>query len=78
MVQEVLSGPAHPVNQSEVAAALGGRLQEIFAGRPRKVIQVAGRPGVSYANVIDAMDVAKSAGISVIGIVPKDSVSPNR
>ena len=74
IVLEVLPGPAYRINQHDVPrAALLERLTDIFAGRPQKIIQVSGRRGVSYADVIDAMDVAKSAGVTVIGIAPKDA-----
>ena len=74
IVLEVLPGPTYRINQRDVApSALRERLTNIFARRPEKIIQVAGRRGVSYADVIDAMDLAKSAGVKVIGIAPKDT-----
>ena len=56
IVLEVLPGPSYRLNQRAI---------------PDKKIQVAGRVGVRYADVVNAMDVAKSAGATVIGIVPK-------
>jgi len=51
---------------------LATRLKEIYDPRPEKVIFVKGTPGVPYGDVIFAMDVARGAGVKVIGIPPKD------
>jgi biopolymer transport protein ExbD len=48
-------------------------LKEIYDPRPEKVIFVKGTPGVPYGDVIFAMDVARGAGVKVIGIPPKDT-----
>ena len=36
-----------------------------------------GVPGVKYADIIDAMDVARGAGVKVIGVPPKDTPGGN-
>ena len=72
IVLEVLPGPGYRLNQRAIAAPnLLAELTATYRGRPDKKIQVAGRVGVRYADVVNAMDVAKSAGATVIGIVPK-------
>jgi biopolymer transport protein TolR len=72
IVLEVLPGAAYRVNQKPVDhAALQGYLASLYQRRPDKVIAVAGRPGVLYNEVIEAMDVARSAGVRVISAVPK-------
>jgi biopolymer transport protein ExbD len=43
---------------------------------PEKIIQIAGYPGVTYQDVVSAMDVAKSAGMRVVGILPSDQYLP--
>jgi biopolymer transport protein TolR len=74
IVLEVRPGPSYRINQTVVAPEdLLRRLTNIYEARPEKIIQVAGRPGVRYQDVVAAMDVAKSAGVRVIGIVPKTS-----
>jgi biopolymer transport protein TolR len=76
IVLEVLPGPSYRINRLAVApSALLARLREIYRGRSEKIIQVAGYPGVSYADVVDAMDLAKSAGVRVIGIAPKEALA---
>jgi len=72
IVLEVLPGPTYRLNQRLIAGtSLLGELATTYRGRPDKKIQVAGRPGVRYADVVNAMDIAKSAGATVIGIMPK-------
>jgi len=56
-------------------ANLASRLKEIYDGRPEKIIFVKGDPKVKYSDVIFAMDVARGAGVKVIGVSPKDQPS---
>lgn len=68
IVLEVLPGPTYRLNQSPVPAAdLARRLADVYAGRSDRTLQVAGR-GVTYQQVIAAMDVARGAGVRVIGL----------
>ena len=46
---------------------LAARLRAVYEGRPDKVLFVKADPGLRYAAVIDAMDVARGAGVRVIG-----------
>ena len=79
IVLEVLPGPAYRINKEAVASGdLFGRLASIYVARPEKLIEVAGYPGVRYADVIDAMDVARSAGVRVVGITPPSTYLSNR
>jgi biopolymer transport protein ExbD len=74
LVLEVLSGPAFRLNREPVPAAeLARRLAAAYAGRPGKVLQVAGHPGATYQQVIAAMDVARGAGVRVIALPPRAS-----
>lgn len=78
IVLEVLPGPSYRLNQRSLTeATLLPELTATYRGRPDKTIQVAGHAGVRYSDVVTAMDVAKSAGATVIGIVPK-AVAPTR
>jgi biopolymer transport protein ExbD len=52
---------------------LGTRLRGIFDPRPDKIIFVKADPSVIYQDVIYAMDVARGAGVKVIGIPPKET-----
>ena len=60
------------INKEEVTKdRLGPRLKEIYDPRPDKIIFVKGDPKVKYQDVIFAMDVARGAGVKVIGVPPK-------
>lgn len=73
IVLEVLPGPTYKINNTPVAPnALHDALVTIYAARPEKIIQIAGHPGTTYQDVIAAMDVAKGAGVRVLGIAPRD------
>ena len=77
IVLEVLPGPSYRINKEPVATdALRERLVSIYAARPEKIIQLAGYPGATYQDVVTAMDVAKSAGVRVVGIAPRDAYLP--
>lgn len=74
IVLEVLAGGKYLVNKEAVPKErLLARLKQIYDGRPEKIIFVKGAPiGVKYFEVIYAMDVARGAGVKVIGVSPKD------
>ena len=56
------------INRSVVAPGqLAARLRAVYEGRPDKVLFVKADPALRYAAVIDAMDVARGAGVRVIG-----------
>ena len=74
IVLEVSPGGKYAINSESVTRdRLPTRLKEIYDPRPEKIIFVKGVPGVKYADIIDAMDVARGAGVKVIGVPPKDT-----
>ena len=74
IVLEVLADGSFAVNKEPLTKArLAERLTEIYEGRPEKIIFVKGDRTVIYQDVIFAMDVARGAGVKVIGIPPKDT-----
>jgi biopolymer transport protein ExbD len=76
IVLEVLPNNSFAVNKEPLTRAnLAARLKEIYDGRPEKIIFVKGDPKVKYADVIFAMDVARGAGVKVIGLSPKEQPS---
>src|SRR6185369_12324969 len=73
IVLEVQADGSYSINTKRVPHdALGPELKSIFDPRPEKIIFVKGDPKVKYGDVIYAMDVARGAGVVVIGIPPKD------
>jgi biopolymer transport protein TolR len=78
IVLEVNPGGKYSINTKQVSRSeLPGELKGIYDPRPEKIIFVKGVPGVKYADIIDAMDVARGAGVKVIGIPPKDTPGSN-
>ena len=74
IVLEVLPGDQFTINKQPVSGPqLGQRLKELYDPRPEKIIFVKGDPKVPYQAVIQAMDLARGAGVKVIGIPPKDA-----
>ena len=74
IVLEVKPGGQYAINSEVVTRdRLPTRLKEIYDPRPEKIIFVKGDPKVKYADIIDAMDVARGAGVKVIGVLPKDN-----
>ena len=78
IVLEVLPGHMFSINTEKVdKARLGPRLKEIYDPRPEKIIFVKGAPDVKYQDVIEAIDIARGAGVKVIGVPPKDIAQAN-
>ena len=78
IVLEVGPNDYYAVNKEVVTKEnLPARLKEIYDPRPDKIIFVKGDPKVKYADVIFAMDVARGAGVKVIGVSPKDPAPSN-
>jgi len=74
IVLEVLPGDQFTINKQPVSGPqLAQRLKELYDPRPEKIIFVKGDPKVPYQAVIQAMDIARGAGVKVIGIPPKDA-----
>ena len=66
--------PIFAVNTAVVAKdKLLERLTEIYKGRPEKILFIKGDPAVTFQDVIFAMDMARGAGVLVIGATPKDT-----
>ena len=58
------------VNKTPVAIEeLGSRLRDVYQARSDKTIFVRATGGVAYGRVVQAMDIAKSAGVERIGII---------
>lgn len=74
IVLEILADGSFAVNREPLTLdRLGARLTEVYENRPDKIIFVKGDPAVKYQDVIHAMDIARGAGVKVIGIPPKDT-----
>jgi biopolymer transport protein ExbD len=64
---------SYAINKQAVSREqLPQRLKEIYAPRPDKIIFIKGCDTVKYQEVIWTMDVARGAGVKVIGVPPRD------
>lgn len=69
LVLEVGAGGRYALNQAPVPrTALRDRLVVTYRDRPDKVLMVRGAPDATYQEVMTAMDVAKGAGVKVLGV----------
>ncbi len=74
IVLEVQKDGSYLINRQPVpagAAGLNQMLHQTFDNRPEKIMFIKGDPAAKYQQVIQAMDVARGAGVKVIGITPK-------
>ena len=79
LVLAVAPGPTYTLNRQPIAApALAQSIASAFAARPDKILYVAGDSGVTYQQVITAMDVAKGAGVRVLAIAPGRTAARGR
>ncbi len=71
IVLTVMQGGKFKINTEEQARTnLGKRLKEIYDPRPDKLIFIKGDSLATYQDVIFAMDVARGAGVKVLGHMP--------
>ncbi len=72
IVLRVTEGPTYALNEVAVPAGdLDRTLRHVFRDRARKVLFVDAAEDVRYEEVIHAVDVARGAGLAVIGLVPR-------
>ena len=76
IVLSVNKGGEFLINKEAVSREnLAARLKQIYDPRPDKVIFVKGDPRATYQDIIGAMDVARGAGVKVIGFTPKEKAA---
>jgi biopolymer transport protein TolR len=72
IVLEVLPGDQYLINKAPVAKEqLFNELKKVYDPRPEKILFVKGDPEVKYQDVIYGMDMARGAGVKVIGATPR-------
>ncbi|MSR35370.1 MAG: biopolymer transporter ExbD [Gemmatimonadetes bacterium] len=79
IVLEVFPGQQYMLNKSPVPAAqLSERLLQVYSNRPDRVLFVKADGAIKYGEVITIMDIAKGAGVEVLGAVLPDEMTGNR
>jgi biopolymer transport protein ExbD len=70
IILEVTASGAMSINTQPIPpGGLAQRLMEVYAGRPDKVMFVKADPTVMYGDVVGVLDVARGAGVEVLGVV---------
>jgi len=57
------------------------RIQEHFAGKPKKIVFIAGDEGINYGFFVDVVDKIRKAGVEKIGLLtepPEPKTRPQR
>ena len=62
-----INGQPYPKN------SLAGAFHQIYDQRPAKLLFIKAGPNRIYQEVIEAMDVARGAGVQVIGFTPQEA-----
>jgi biopolymer transport protein ExbD len=73
IVLELTADGGYAINTQPVPLdQLDTQIHAIFDSRPAKLMFVKSAPARTYQEVIDAMDIARGAGVQVIGFTPAD------
>ncbi len=76
IVLELTADGGYAINSEPVAFAnLERRLREIFDVRPTKLMFIKTAGNRHYEDVIESMDLARGAGVQVIGFTPHQDAS---
>lgn len=74
IVLEVGADGSYLINKQPVApGGLDAKLHQVYDPRPDKIIFIKGDPKATYQQIIHAMDIARGAGVVVIGVPPKEA-----
>lgn len=74
IVLELLEDGSYAINSQPVSLSqLDTRIHEIFDPRPSKLMFVKTAGNRPYQDVITAMDIARGAGVQVIGFTPPEA-----
>jgi biopolymer transport protein ExbD len=72
-----LTADGYAINTQPVPKdQLDTQIHAIFDARPAKLMFVKSDPNRTYQDVIEAMDIARGAGVQVIGFTPAPSGAP--
>ena len=75
IVLEIFPREQYSINTRKVSgsANLARELKSIYDPRPEKIMFVKGDPKIKYSEAIQAMDIARGAGVKVMGVTPKET-----
>jgi len=71
IVLELMDNGAYAINTKPVSrASLDAELHAVYDQRPAKLMFIKAGATRKYQDVVEAMDIARGAGVQVIGFVP--------
>jgi biopolymer transport protein TolR len=74
IVLELLDAGGYAINGQPVPKdQLDTQIHAIYDARPAKLLFVKAGPNRLYQDVIEAMDVARGAGVQIIGFTPREA-----
>jgi biopolymer transport protein TolR len=74
IVLELTDNGGYAINSQPVPKdQLDAQIHAVFDNRPAKLLFIKAAPNRIYQDVIDAMDVARGAGVQIIGFTPKEA-----
>src|SRR5439155_1823210 len=73
IVLELLPDGSYAINRQPVPfVTLDAKFHELYDQRPAKLLFIKSAPNRKYGDIVRAMDVAKGAGVQVIGFTPAE------
>jgi biopolymer transport protein ExbD len=79
IVLELKADGSYAINTQVVPLEqLDAKFHELYDQRPAKLLFIKAAPNRKYGEIIRAMDVAKGAGVQVIGFTPADQAAAQR
>ncbi len=76
IVLELLEDGSYAINTAPYTKSqLNAALHEIYDNRPAKLMFVKTARSRQYQDVIEAIDIARGAGVQVVGFTPPDKVA---
>jgi biopolymer transport protein TolR len=73
IVLELKADGSYAINTQPVAfEQLDAKFHELYDNRPAKLLFIKAAPNRKYGEIVRAMDIARGAGVQVIGFTPND------
>src|SRR6476661_7614415 len=74
IVLELADDGSYAINSQPVPKnQLDTQIHAVFDNRPAKLLFIKAGPNRLYQDVVDAMDVARGAGVQIIGFTPQEA-----
>ena len=71
---ELAPDGSYSINRQPVAFdQLDAKFHELYDQRPAKLLFIKAAPNRKYGDIVKAMDVARGAGVQVIGFTPAEA-----